>query len=98
MRILVEIMREGKWRTDAWDIKRWLRQNLARRVKRSKGLEDYDRNGKRRPGDPKFDRRNGALTKCETRPFAEFEVRDEDGHSMSPDEAIDGWLAQKDSR
>src|ERR1039458_3508856 len=54
--ILVEILQEGKWRTDALSVRTWLRENLARRVKRISAPEDYDPTGKRHAGGPKFDK------------------------------------------
>lgn len=98
--ILVEIVHEGKWRTDALKVKEWLRENLARRVKRlaSGSLEDYDPTGKRRTGGPKFDERNGALIDFGTQPFAEFELQNGDGDTMAPDEAIEGSIARKTLR
>lgn len=94
--ILKQIVDEGLWRTDALHPLGWLRQNLARRVKASRGLEDYDdRSGKRRPSGPKFDGRNGALIEYVMRPFAEFEVTNSDGETVSPEEVIDGRLARK---
>jgi len=93
--ILVEIVQEGKWRTDALKPREWLRKNLVRRVKRSGAPEDYDPTGKRRPGGPKFDKRNGALTAFATRPYAEFEVLSRDGEPISPDEAIEGQVERK---
>jgi|SRR5271165_181796 len=39
--IFVEILPDGKWRTDALDVRKWLRGNLAKRVKRMCGSEDY---------------------------------------------------------
>jgi hypothetical protein len=93
--ILVEILHEGKWRTDALDAKKWLRENLAKRVKRVSPPEDYGPNGKRLPGGPKFDKRNGALTAFATRPYAEFEVLTRDGDTISPDEAIEGQIERR---
>src|ERR1035441_9678538 len=40
MPILVEIMQEGKWRTDTLDPMKWLRGNLANRVKRVSAPEE----------------------------------------------------------
>lgn len=94
--ILVEILQAGKWRTDALNVMPWLRQNLARRVKRSSAPEDYGPTGQRRIGGPKFDRRNGALTAFAIRPFAEFEMLSGDGDIISPDEVIEGRIARQD--
>lgn len=93
--IFVEILKEGKWRTHALHVRTWLRENLARRVRRSGALEDYDATGKRRNGGPKFDMRNGALTAFATRPFVEFEVLSKNGDIISPDEEIEGRIARK---
>ena len=90
--ILVEILEEGKWRTEALNVKKWLRENLARRAKRASAPEDYGPTGRRRRGGPKFDKRNGALIASATRPYAEFEVLTRDGDTISPDEAIEGQL------
>jgi hypothetical protein len=89
--ILVEIVHEGKWRTDALDAKRWLRGHLARRAERYSDPEEYGPtvNARRRPGGPKYDKRSGALTAFATRPFAEFEVLGEDGAAISAEEVID---------
>src|SRR5664279_514899 len=98
MAILVEIMQEGKWRTDTLYPMNWLRENLANRVKRVSAPEegeDYDSTGKRRPGGPRFDKRNGALTAFSTRPCAESEVQNVDGNTISPDEAIEGRIVRK---
>src|SRR5664280_327909 len=81
MPILVEIMQEGKWRTDTLYPRKWLRENLAKRVKRASVPEDYGPTGKRYAGGPKFDKRNGALTAFATRPYAEFEVLSRDGET-----------------
>jgi hypothetical protein len=85
--ILVEIVHEGKWRTDALKPLEWLRGKLARRVERLCGPEDYgpavasvDERGRpvisrtRRPSWPKFDKRNGAVIAVGTQPYTEFEV------------------------
>ncbi len=93
--ILVEILHEGKWRTDALDPKKWLRENFTRRVRRSGRREDYGPTGRRRPGGPKFDKRSGALIAFSERPFTEFEVRNWDGDTISPDEEIEGRIARK---
>ncbi len=95
--ILVEILHEGKWRTNALDVRKWLRETFVRRVKRSASgaVEDYDSTGKRRPGGPKFDNRNGALTEFGTRPYAEFAVLCEDGDTVGPEEVIEGRLERK---
>ena len=95
--ILVEILQEGKWRTDALDVMKWLRENFVRRVTRSGTLEDYGPavNARRRPGGPKFDKRSGALTAFAERPFIEFEVIRGNGDTISPDEAIEGKLERK---
>lgn len=93
--ILIEILKEGKWRTDTLSPRKWLRENLARRVKRSSAPEDYGPTGKRYAGGPKFDKRNGALTAFATRPYVEFEVLSGDGATISPDEAIEGQLERK---
>ena len=93
--ILVEILQEGKWRTEALNVKKWLRENLSRRTKRASPPEDYGPTGRRRRGGPKFDKRNGALTAFATRPYAEFEVLTKDGDTISPDEAIGGQLERK---
>src|SRR5664280_1759522 len=37
--IFVELLQEGKWRTEALNVKTWLRGNLAKRVKRAHGVE-----------------------------------------------------------
>jgi hypothetical protein len=93
--IFLEILKEGKWRTRVLHVRPWLCENLARRVRRSGALEDYDATGKRRNAGPKFDKRNGALTAYTTRPFVEFEVLSKKGDRISPDEAIDGRIARK---
>src|SRR5664279_5256264 len=108
MPILVKIVQEGGWRTDALKPLEWLRGNLAKRVMRLCGPDDYgpavasvDNEGRpvisrtRRPSWPKFDKRNGALTAFATRPYAEFEVLSRDGETISPDEAIEGQLERK---
>ena len=108
MPILVKIVQEGGWRTDALKPLEWLRGNLAKRVMRLCGPDDYgpavasvDKEGRpvisrtRRPSWPKFDKRNGALTAFATRPYAEFEVLSRDGETISPDEAIEGQLERK---
>ena len=92
--ILVEIVQEGKWRTDSLKPKVWLLQQFVNRVGKTGHNDDYDRNGRRRAGGPKFDKRNGALISCETRPYVEFEIRGDDGETLAPDEAIDGRLAR----
>ena len=46
MPILVEIMQEGKWRTDTLYPRKWLRENLAKRVKRVSVPEDYGPTGR----------------------------------------------------
>ena len=93
--ILVGILQEGKWRTEALNVKKWLRGNLAKRVKRSVGEDDYDLNGKRRNFGPKFDKRSGALIKPVERPFAEFETVNEEGGTLSPEETIDYEIARR---
>jgi hypothetical protein len=93
--IFVAILREGKWRTDALNPKTWFRGQLARRAKRVSAPEDYSSSGMRRPGGPKFDKRNGALTAFTERPFVEFEVVSGDGDTISPDEAIEGRIERK---
>jgi hypothetical protein len=96
MPTLVEILQEGKWRTDAWDPKTWLRGQLAKRARRSGTPEDYGPNGRRRPGGPKFDKRSGTLTAFSERPFAEFEKDvGGDGDTISPLEVIEGRIARK---
>jgi hypothetical protein len=94
----VEILLEGTWRTDALNVRGWLRQSLARRVERMMP-DDYapvgHRSLRRRPGGPKFDRRNGALTAFVTRPYVEFETLNEDGETMTPEEAIAGRIERK---
>jgi hypothetical protein len=103
----VEIPQEGKWRTDALDVRKWLRGNLAKRVRRLCGPEDYgpsvasaDDHGRpvisetRRPSWPKFDKRNGALVAVGTQPFTELEVQDGDGESMTSEEAVDCQVGQ----
>jgi hypothetical protein len=105
--ILVEILHEGKWRTDALDVRKWLRGNLAKRVKRLCGPEDYgpaavsvDEQGwpvisrTRRPSWPKFDKRNGALIAVGTQPYTEFEVQDRDEDTMTSEEAVDYQAGQ----
>jgi hypothetical protein len=87
--ILVEIVHEGKWRTNALDAKGWLRGHFARRAKRVSAPEDYSPTGRRRPVGPKFDKRSGALIAFVTRPFAEFEVLGEYGFAISAEEVID---------
>jgi hypothetical protein len=61
--IFIEILQEGKWRTEALSVKTWLHGNLAKRIKRSHGVEDYgpEVNAKRRPSRRRVDRRSGAL-------------------------------------
>jgi|NGEPerStandDraft_6_1074524.scaffolds.fasta_scaffold52573_1 hypothetical protein len=95
--MLVEILQEGKWRTEAWDVRKWLRENLARQVRRSGTLEDYGPgvNARRRPGAPKFDKRSGALTAFAERPFIEFEILRGNGDTISPDEEIEGRIERK---
>jgi len=92
--ILVEIVQEGKWRTDSLKPKIWLLQQFVNRVGKTGNNDDYDRNGRRRAEGPKFDKRNGALISCETRPYVEFEIRGDDGETLAADEAIDGRLAR----
>ena len=87
--ILAEILQERKWRTDVLYPKKWLRENLARRVRRFSAPEDYGPTGKRCAGGPKVDKRNGALTAFATRPFAEFEVLSGDGKTTSGEEAVE---------
>jgi hypothetical protein len=89
--IFLEILKEGKWRTQAVHVKPWLRENLARRVKKLNGPDDYgpDMNAKRRPGGARFDKRNGALIAFATRPLAEFEILGEDGDIWSGEEAVE---------
>jgi hypothetical protein len=107
MPILVEIVQEGGWRTDALKPLEWLCGKLARRVKRLCGPDDYgpavasvDKEGRpvisrtRRPSWPKFDKRNGALTAFGTQPYAEFEVQDGDGDTMTSEEAVDYLAGQ----
>ena len=88
MPILVEIMQEGKWRTETLYPRKWLRANLARRVKRVSAAEDYDPTGKRRACGPRFDERSGALTAYATQPFTEFEALNQDGDTISGEEVI----------
>ena len=98
MPILAQILQEGRWRTDAWDPKPWLRGQLAKRARRSGAPEDYgpDVNARRRPGGPKFDKRNGALVAFSERPFTEFEKEvGGDGDTMSPLDVIEGRIARK---
>jgi len=92
---LVEIMREGKWRTDALNPLLWLRQELVNRVGKSKRHDDYDRTGKRRPGGSRFDKRNGALVSPVMRPFAEFEISDKGGQIQSGFDAIEAEETRK---
>src|SRR5271165_4571925 len=105
--IFVEILQEGNWRTDALDVRRWLRGNLAKRVKRLCGPEDYgpavasvDEQGRpvisrtRRPSGLRFDKRDGTLIAFGTQPYTEFEVEDGDGKSMTSEEAVDYYAAQ----
>lgn len=94
---LVEILQQGKWRTGILHPRTWLRKNLARRVKRSRGHEDFGPavDARRRPSFPKFDKRNGALVASGTQPFAEFEGSNQEGDAMLPEEVIEGGIAQK---
>src|SRR5664280_950153 len=98
MPILVEIMQEGKWRTDTLYPMKWLRENLANRVKRVSAPEegeDYP-TGKRRPGGPRFDKRSGLLISHGTRPYAEFGGVNQRGDAFSPEDAVDNQVARRD--
>jgi|ERR1035437_4736765 hypothetical protein len=96
LELLAEIVREGKWREGVRNLKAWLCKSLARRVERLEGKEDYGPNGMRRPGKPKFDKRNGALTALSERPFTEFEKDvGGDGNTMSPIDVIEDRIARK---
>ena len=93
----VEILQEGKWRTDALNVRPWLRKNLAKRVKRFSAPEDYGPMGKRLPSRRRFDRRSGALTAFSTRPFTEFAVVHSDKDDISPEDHIEHLtLGQRD--
>jgi hypothetical protein len=70
--ILAQILREGKWRTEARDVQPWLRGNLAKRVERLEGQNDFDASGRRRKRGPRFDKRSGVLIEPDERPFEEF--------------------------
>jgi len=95
--ILFEILQEGKWRTDSLYPMRWLRENFARRVKRVSPQEDYGPTGKRLPGGPKIDKRNGAVTALSFRPFAEFESEvGGDGDIIPAIEVLEGRIARKE--
>ena len=95
--ILVEIIHEGKWRTDALEVKKWLRGNLANRVRRIAGVDDYGSpsNAVRRPSYPRFDKRNGALVDFGTNPFAEFSLVSDNGDEIVPEEVIESAIARK---
>ena len=94
----VEILQEGKWRTDALNVRRWLRQNLAKRVERMMP-DDYGpigrRSLRRRSVGPKFDHRNGALIAPATLPFVEFEGLNQEGETITPEEAIQGRIERE---
>jgi hypothetical protein len=101
--ILVEMVQEGKWRTDALRPKEWLRAQFAGRVKRQRskvhdrsGQDDYDLAGQRRASGPRFDKRNGALVECEARPYIESEITNGKGGTVSPEEVIDGLYARRE--
>jgi hypothetical protein len=101
--ILVEMVQEGKWRTDALRPKEWLRAQFAGRVKRQRskvhdrsGQDDYDLAGQRRASGPRFDKRNGALVECEARPYVESEITNGKGGTVSPEEVIDGLYARRE--
>jgi hypothetical protein len=96
--ILVEIVREGRWRTNALKPETWIRLEFSSRLRKAHKDDDYDRTGKRRPGGPRFDKRNGALISWEARPYAEFEISNEEGETLSADEDIDGRLARAEAR
>ena len=108
MPILVKIVQEGGWRTDALKPPEWLRVNLAKRVMRLCGPDDYgpavasvDKRGRpvisitRRPSWPRFDKRSGLLISHGTRPYAEFGGVGQEGDDFSPEGAVDNKVARR---
>ena len=76
---------------------KWLRENLANRVKRVSAPEegeDYP-TGKRRPGGPRFDKRSGLLISHGTRPYTEFGGVGQEGDDFSPEGAVDNKVARR---
>jgi hypothetical protein len=110
MPILVKIVQEGGWRTDALKPLEWLRGNLAQRVMRLCGPDDYgpavasvDKEGRpvisttRRPSWPRFDKRSGLLISHGTRPYTEFRGvgQEQEEDDFSPEAAVDNKVARR---
>jgi len=91
--MLVALLREGNWRTDVLNPKAWLATAWRNQARKCGSDDDYDLSGKRRPGGPKFDKRNGALLRIAIRPYAEFEMSNTEGETLSGEEVIDAAIA-----
>ncbi len=92
--MLVALLREGNWRS-ALNPQAWLSKAWRNQARKCGSEDDYDRTGKRRPGGPKFDKRNGALLRIAIRPYAEFEMSNTEGERLSGEEVIDAAVAMK---